>query len=315
MNFTKKASISHLFLLPALLFLVSQCTPKKDAAPDKVAALETYKLSPRTQSVGVGGIATYTAQYSNTNSEVSNLVPDLVVVNTNIATVTEANKVKGVAAGSTLIISSYKGINDTVSLTVVLDSSSLASLYITPTDTVELKKSESVNLSIEGRDLLGRVIASPLVSFNSTAPTIGNVITSGQTRFLANEWGTTKVTATSGNVVSNPLEIAVIRKGFFQGTGGYSGSGTIVSKVKNGQLTIRFESDFICQSAPDLRVYLSNRATGNQVDDDGVEIALLRSRNGRQSYLVPASVRISDYAHCVIYCKQFSVAVLTTPIN
>jgi hypothetical protein len=315
MKITRKSILSPLFFLPALLFLLSQCTPKKDAAPGQVASLERFRLSPRTQSVGVGGIATYTAQYTNTSSEVTNLVPDLVVVNSNIATITEANKVKGLAAGSTLIISSYKGISDTVSLTVVQDSSTLANLYLTPRDTVELRKSESVNLAIEGRDLLGRVITSPLVNFSSTVPTIGNVVTSGQTRFVASEWGTTKLTATSGNVVSTPLEIAVIRKGSFQGTEGHFGSGTVVTKMKNGQLIIRFESDFTCQSVPDARVYLSNTATGNQVDDNGIEIALLRSFRGRQSYLVPASVRISDYPYCVVYCKQFSQGVLTTPIN
>jgi hypothetical protein len=85
--------------------------------------------------------------------------------------------------------------------------------------------------------------------------------------------------------------------------------------MKNGQLVIRFESDFTCQSVPDARVYLSNTATGSQVDDNGIEIALLRSFRGRQSYLVPASVRISDYPYCVVYCKQFSQGVLTTPIN
>ncbi len=304
-----------LLLIPILgLLAFSQCTPKKDPAPDAVPTAASYRLSPRTQSVGVNGVVTYSASYTNTMGEVSNLVPDLVVVNSNIATVTEAGKVKGIAAGSTLLISSYRGLSDTVNLNVVADSNALASLYLSP-DTAEVQINTPFSFNIQGRDLLGRTVTLPPYNLNAADPALGTFNTAGGLTYTGTAYGTTRLTATAAGVVSNPLEVAVIRKGSFRGAEGHYGNGTIVAKVRNGQVVIRFESDFLCQSAPDLRVYLSNSAETGAVFTNGIEIALLRSLQGRQSYVVPASVNINTYRHCVVYCRQFSQAVLTTPIN
>jgi hypothetical protein len=247
--------------------------------------------------------------------EVVTLVPNLVVVNQAIAIVKEASKVKGIATGNTLIISSHLGLSDTVNLNVVSDSSALASLSLSP-DTAEVVLNAPFSFNVLGRDLLGRSVAVSNVNFNANPSNLGTLNTTGSPSFTGTAWGTTRITATANGVASNPLDIAIVRKGSFRGLAGYSGRGTVVAKVKNGQLVLRFDADFLSQGAPDLRVYLSNTGTGNMaVANNGIEVALLRNLQGRQSYVVPASVNISTYNHCVIYCRQFSVAILTASLQ
>lgn len=57
------------------------------------------------------------------------------------------------------------------------------------------------------------------------------------------------------------------------------------------------------QNGPDLKVYLSK-------SDDAAEyinLGQLKSTMGKQSYTVPAGVKVNEYAYVLIWCEQYSV--------
>lgn len=290
------------------------CEPKKDPAPNQIDQVEQYALSPRVTSIGIGQVATFTASFTAKNGTRSAVTPSLIVLDTAKAVSLGNGQIRAKAAGTVSIISQYRTINDTVRLQIIADSSSLASLVLTP-DTVELLKNETVALRLTGKDLRGNTIAvgPTTVSYHLSNPLAGRL--DGST-FTALNWGTTLAYAKVGNVTSAPIELAVIRKGSFRGIEGHSGRGAVVVKMKNNQVVIRYETDFLCQYVPDARVYLSNTPEGgSRIAQGGIELALLRSFNGRQSYIAPSNVQIGDYAHAVVYCRQFSQGVLTAPIQ
>ncbi len=79
--------------------------------------------------------------------------------------------------------------------------------------------------------------------------------------------------------------------------------------------TLVFSSDFFTNSGPDLHVYLSNSSTvstpvnGVLVTEDAIDLGLLQSSSGSQSYdlsaLVPA-VDIDAYTYVVIHCAEYN---------
>lgn len=304
--------MKSILYLVLLILAVSACTPPKDPPPAVVNQQATYKLSPRTQSTQVGGEVQYQAVYTGADGSVLNVTPALVSLNPSLAEITADGKVKALAAGSVGIISAYRGLSDTVNLNIVQDSTQLASIYLTP-DTSEVIQGQSMTLQAEGRDLAGRII--PITGL-TLVPSVNGIGLISGLQFTGQQWGTTNVTAVANGIRSNPVELAVVRKGSFRGIEGHSGRGAVTVKLKNGQVIIRMEQDFVCQQVPDPRVMLSNTGEGGAaISRGGIELAILRMWNGRQSYLAPTNVGLGDYRHCVVYCRQFSQGVITAELR
>ena len=94
------------------------------------------------------------------------------------------------------------------------------------------------------------------------------------------------------------------------------GSAEIV-RTQNGHI-VRLGTGFEANPGPDLRIVLSTAANPQNADQlgDYVELGLLESTSGAQSYSVPDDVDLSTVGSVVVYCKRFSVifsvAELTT---
>lgn len=91
------------------------------------------------------------------------------------------------------------------------------------------------------------------------------------------------------------------------------GSATLVDS--NGILHLMLSSDFSTNAGPDLHLYLAendeapteattsgNVSTGNV----HVEVHLLNSNSGSQSFEVPGEYALSDFDYVLIHCKEYA---------
>ncbi len=78
-----------------------------------------------------------------------------------------------------------------------------------------------------------------------------------------------------------------------------------------GQKIIRFNEDFKTKGGPDLKVYLSSQSitelSSENVSATSLKLSVLKSNKGRQSYIIPPDVNLSDYKSVLIHCEAFSV--------
>lgn len=100
-------------------------------------------------------------------------------------------------------------------------------------------------------------------------------------------------------------------------------SGTFVKKRYNvkgqwkwvaageGKHAIRFDDNFKTKSGPDLKVYLSpasvGDATGKTATDGAINIGVLKSSTGEQTYHIPDGVDLTKYKSVLIQCEAYSV--------
>ena len=77
--------------------------------------------------------------------------------------------------------------------------------------------------------------------------------------------------------------------------------------------------NFKTKKAPDLKIFLSNTAyqdvTGANATNDAVQITLLSSHKGGQSYKIPANIDVSDYSTLILHCEQYSKLWAATPLK
>ena len=78
-----------------------------------------------------------------------------------------------------------------------------------------------------------------------------------------------------------------------------------------GRKTIQFSEDFKTKGGPDLRVYLSpfhiKDLDNKNAADQALQISVLHSKKGAQSYSLPGDIDLSDYKSLIIHCEAFSV--------
>jgi Electron transfer DM13 len=89
-----------------------------------------------------------------------------------------------------------------------------------------------------------------------------------------------------------------------------------IYQLPDGKHVLRFEG-FKVTNGPDLYVYLSGHPAprnGEQVYQDGFEVAQLKGNIGDQNYELPDGLDLSKIKSAVIYCKQFSVVFSTAEL-
>jgi hypothetical protein len=104
-------------------------------------------------------------------------------------------------------------------------------------------------------------------------------------------------------------EAMVVYLGEFAGLGGHEGEGSaIVEQFSDGSAVLRLEG-FAVTEGPDLYVYLVSAAEPETSDDFGdyVDLGLLASAEGNQTYLIPSDVNLEQYHSAVIYCLAYDV--------
>jgi len=94
---------------------------------------------------------------------------------------------------------------------------------------------------------------------------------------------------------------------FMAAPGGYNISGTGLLEATPEGTTLSFDNAFNTQSGPDLYVYLSiNFEAPTTPGNTNIEIGELISNSGAQTYTIPSSVSLGDYAYVQIHCKTFN---------
>ncbi|NME71373.1 DM13 domain-containing protein [Flammeovirga aprica] len=67
--------------------------------------------------------------------------------------------------------------------------------------------------------------------------------------------------------------------------------------------TLKLHDDFRSDSGPDLYIYLAQELNG----DGFVDLGLMKSTSGEQTYSIPAGVDYSKNKYVLVWCKQYSV--------
>jgi len=91
----------------------------------------------------------------------------------------------------------------------------------------------------------------------------------------------------------------------------YNIKGTWSVAEQNGQNVIQFNDDFKTKGGPDLKIYLSPHTVSDldsgSVEGNSLKLSILKSNTGKQSYIIPADVNLSDYKSVVIHCEAYQV--------
>lgn len=121
--------------------------------------------------------------------------------------------------------------------------------------------------------------------------------------------------STSGNLLGATAahaEMMSISTGMIKGVGGnYIGEGNVkIVKDASGKHTLEL-TDFTSSAGPDLKVFLvegSGLKDGNDViAGKHVNLGVLQSTSGAQSYVLPEGVDPSDFGSVAIFCEKYTV--------
>ncbi|MEM7109312.1 MAG: DM13 domain-containing protein [Bacteroidota bacterium] len=82
--------------------------------------------------------------------------------------------------------------------------------------------------------------------------------------------------------------------------------------IKKGeQYILTFDEDFDTKKAPDLKIFLSklpsNTITSKNAATGTTLISELKIYEGKQEFLIPKSVLISEYKTLLIHCEEYGV--------
>ena len=90
--------------------------------------------------------------------------------------------------------------------------------------------------------------------------------------------------------------------GTFVGASGHETSGGVSIVQTAAGTTVVFGSDFSFDGAPDPKI-----GFGHDGFDEASLIAPLQSNSGAQTYVVPATLDVSQYNEVYVWCEEFSV--------
>ncbi len=88
---------------------------------------------------------------------------------------------------------------------------------------------------------------------------------------------------------------------------GYETAGTASIVEVNNKSFVLLSDDFSTKNGPDLKIYLVNAIGEPSIKEieNGIEMELLKSIKGKQSYEIDSSADIEKYNTVVIYCKKY----------
>lgn len=95
--------------------------------------------------------------------------------------------------------------------------------------------------------------------------------------------------------------VVLLKQGTLMGIG-HTVSGTVKIYAAGEQYHVVFDP-FTSQNGPDLRVYLSEDANATAY----LNLGLLKSTTGFQSYPLPGKPDLARYPYVIIWCQQYTV--------
>lgn len=77
----------------------------------------------------------------------------------------------------------------------------------------------------------------------------------------------------------------------------------------NNVTRILFSEDFKTKNGPDLKVFLSpvsyQDVNGENAIYEAVNLGILKSNKGSQSYIIPESINLKDFSTILIHCEAY----------
>ena len=119
--------------------------------------------------------------------------------------------------------------------------------------------------------------------------------------------------AVGGVALSTPVMAAELAdSGSFSGAGSYDTAGRAeIIKLKGGGFGLKLHGNFRTDSAPDLRIWLSESSSPSSKSAvrsaKHIDLGALKSSRGGQIYRIPASVDVENVRSAVIWCRAFGV--------
>ena len=104
---------------------------------------------------------------------------------------------------------------------------------------------------------------------------------------------------------------STVSSGQFTGINDHTVSGKVSIVKTDAGYEIVMADDFMFDGAPDPKVALGNDGEY----DPATQIEPLKSDSGAQTYIVPASVDISQFNEVHIWCEKFSVGLAIAPLQ
>ncbi len=292
--------IRNIFVATFLLLVLTACNKKTDDTP-LATVPERLELSSTVSSILVGENASFTLKFYNNIGQLASAPASIVWSSSNnaVATVNQQGVALGVGAGQVEIRATYNTtIIGKALLTIAPNNNTLATISITPKDSVEIKLNATTTLTATGKNNAGGTINGISFTWGSSTTTIAEVNASGLV--TANSYGTANITAMSGGIQSSTVMVQVIREGSFTTN---SSTGKAKLKIEDGILKLKTTSDFsVLGGPPDLRIYLGNSFS---TISGAVEVATLNQRSGAQSWNISTPTTIGQYKYAFVWCKQF----------
>lgn len=109
---------------------------------------------------------------------------------------------------------------------------------------------------------------------------------------------------------ASPAAQGVFKSDFESFVSGPALSGRFEIVEEKGRTYLQFDASFKAKNAPDLKVFLSARAseeiTGQNAIQDAVRLGRLKEFAGEQRYLVPQGLDLSQFSTVIVHCEQYS---------
>ncbi len=222
-----------------------------------------------------------------------------------VASVTN-NEITGLTAGTTQIGISGNGTSASISLTVVANSTAVASVLISPPSTTNLQLNQTIQLVATAKDINNGILVGKSYEWFTENASIASVSATGLVTAIAD--GTaevhTKVEGVKSNSIIFQVGAAGIRTGTFQSAGGYSTVGSVTAEEMGGKLVVKLSSNFQASVALGTYIYLANTTSGGNVKSAGLELGPWSS--GARTFEVPG-ISLNQYKYVVVLCKPAGI--------
>ena len=303
----------YLILIPLILI---GCIDT-DLIDDPAISMGKLKIELTSNSVFVNDSVKLAAKFLSPSGETLNgNSVTWISSDINIVTINKSAYLKGVQKGQTYIIAEAQGFEtDSLLVTVVDDSTAVSSVLITGSST-NISEGETLQLQAKAYNINGNEQNNNSFIWLSSDNAVLTVNSTGLVQAVSP--GTVSVTASTGNVSSQPFQITVTggtRTGHFMKNPSQdhivSGKATL-KENNDGTLILEFDSTFASSGGPDVRVYLS---VNQSISGNSFEVGSLKSTSGKQSYILPSSIKINSYDYVLIHCVPFNITFGWAKLN
>ncbi len=238
--------------------------------------------------------------------------PTWLVDNTEVATVSNAGVVTGVAAGQTQLRGVIDGTSSMdVLITVAESEDDIIKVLISEPASSSLGVGSTIQLTATAWNINDDLIENQVVQWESSDNQIATITQDGLLMAISN--GVVSITATIEGISSVPLEFEIGSQALsaeFQGVSGYTAVGVAeMTKDENGDIILTFSDDFRTSFALGTFIYLSNSTSGSDTKGGGLQLAEITT-NGAKTFNVTAvdsSVELNSYRYVIILCFPASL--------